>query len=151
MALEFREVTEENFDEFIGLEVKPEQADCFFFKSTKPNMMSLAQAHVYEESQILAVYDGDTMVGSVFYHPGPPPDIWLHRFMIDKRYQGKGLGRQTMLMLFERIRAENKGREIRLCLSYEPENEIGAKLYSSLGFRPTGEEMEGQVVVRVQL
>lgn len=142
--------------EFIGLEVRPEQADCFFFKSSKPNLMSLAQMHVYKGSQILAVYEGETMVGSVFYCPDTTPKnktakAWLTRFMIDRRYQGRGLGRQTMLMLMDRIRRENKGRRTTLGLSYEPENLVGARLYESLGFRPTGKVEGGQVVVRVGL
>ena len=156
MELEFRNVTEENFFEFIELEVKPEQKNCFFFKSTKPNMMSLAQAHVYEGSQIIAVYDRDTMVGSMFFTPctdsqEKPRKAWLTRFMIDQRYQGKGYGRQAMKMLFDIIKKENGGEPVNLGLSYEPENTLAASLYASLGFRPTGEVMEGQVVVRKEL
>jgi diamine N-acetyltransferase len=119
MTLEFREVTEKNFDEFIGLEVKQDQGDNFFFKSTRPNLMTLAQGYIYNpHTKVLAVYDGKTMVGSVFYSPraGPPGrarKAWLIRFMIDKRYQGRGLGKRAMELLFERIKAENGGERVR--------------------------------------
>lgn len=151
MTLKFRDVTEENFDEFIALEVKPGQKDNFFFKSTKPNIMSLAQIYIYKDHRILAVYADDIMVGSVFYSPntnmlGIPNRAWLTRFMIDRRHQGKGYGRQTMLMLFERIRKENGG-PVKLGLSYETHNKMAEKLYRSLGFEGSGEKLENQIVV----
>ncbi|MBA3045791.1 MAG: GNAT family N-acetyltransferase [Euryarchaeota archaeon] len=153
MTLEFREVTEENFAEFIELEVNPEQKNSFFFKSTKPNIISLAQTYIYKGSQILAVYADGTMVGSIFYSRDDtePSNFWLTRFMIDKRYQKKGYGRQAMLMLFDRVKQENGGEPVRLGLSYEPENTVAEKLYMNLGFEETGEMLGEQKVVRKEL
>ncbi len=151
MTLEFREVTEDNFDEFIALEVKLDQKDNFFFRSTKPNIMSLAQTYIFKGARILALYAGDTMVGSMFYsrEDAVPSNFWLIRFMIDQRYQGKGYGRQAMLMLFDRVKSENGGAPAILGLCYEHYNKVGEHLYRSLGFEPTGETMGGgQIVAR---
>ena len=55
----------------------------------------------------------------------------LWRLMIDKRYQGKGYGKEA------NTKAE-------YCwLSYEPENETASRLYRSFGFVETG-EMDGE-------
>ncbi len=152
MALEFREVTEDNYHEFVELEVKPDQKDNFYFKSVKPNTMTLAQAYIYPDRKVLAVYDDDTMVGSVFYTPeaeteGGEKIAWLTRLMLDQRYQGNGLGRRTMELLISKIRGHYGGQPVRLGLSYEPHNKVAEKLYTSLGFWPDSHICAGQIVV----
>lgn len=58
--------------------------------------------------------------------------IW--RFMIDKRYQGKGYGRKAMQLALDYVRTLPCGPAESIWLSYEPENEVAKKLYSSFGF-----------------
>ena len=152
MPLQFREITEENYQEFIELEVKPDQKDCFFFKSTKPNMMTLAQAYVFKGTEVLAIYDGGSMIGGVYFDTNCGIEdertiAWLTRLMIDQKYQGNGYGRRAMEMLINRIKMANQGKSIRLGLSYEPENELAKSLYSSLGFKSSDEMVDDQVVV----
>ena len=58
----------------------------------------------------------------------------LWRFMIDKRYQGKGYGRKAMELALEYMRSFPCGKADSIWLSYEPENEVAKKLYASFGF-----------------
>ena len=58
--------------------------------------------------------------------------VW--RFMIDKRYQGKGYGRKAMQLALDYIRTFPCGKADTCWLSYEPENEVAKKLYASFGF-----------------
>ena len=58
--------------------------------------------------------------------------VW--RFMIDKRYQGKGYGRKAMELALDYIRTFPCGKADTCWLSYEPENEVAKKLYASFGF-----------------
>ena len=58
--------------------------------------------------------------------------IW--RFMIDKRYQGKGYGREALKLAVDFIRTAPCGKAEYCWLSYEPENEAARKLYLSSGF-----------------
>lgn len=151
MALRFEEVTESNYHELIELEVFPEQKDHFYFKSAKPNMMSLAEAYVFgNNNKVIAIYNDETMVGAMFYNLSAEDEgrAWLIRFMIDKRYQRKGFGRKALEMLMDRVRKEGAKT---LSLSYVPHNKEGEKLYHSMGFRPTGETLGEQIVVRVGL
>ena len=150
MALRFEEITDENYHELIDLQVKPDQKNCFYFKSTKPNIMSLAEAYVRKGSKVLAVYNDDTMIGSVYYHiyklPDGKKEAWITRFMLDQRYQGEGHGRKTMEMLIARIKSE-AGENLRIGLSYEPENVLAKNMYHSLGFEASGDMLGEQVVV----
>ena len=58
----------------------------------------------------------------------------LWRFMIDKRYQGKGYGKKAMQLALDYIRTFPCGKADTCWLSYEPENEVAKKLYTSFGF-----------------
>ena len=58
--------------------------------------------------------------------------IW--RFMIDKRYQGKGYGKKAMQLALDYIHTLPCGKAKYCWLSYEPENEVAKKLYASFGF-----------------
>jgi ribosomal protein S18 acetylase RimI-like enzyme len=58
----------------------------------------------------------------------------LWRFMIDKRYQGKGYGKKAMQLALDYIRTFPCGKADTCWLSYEPENEVAKKLYASFGF-----------------
>ena len=150
MALQLREVTEDNYHEFVDLEVKPDQKNNFYFKSVKPNAMTLAQAYIYPDRKVMAVYDDETMIGSVFYTPKAETDegdtiAWLTRLMLDQRYLGKGLGRKTMELLIEKIKEEYGDNKFRLGLSYEPHNKVAEKMYTGMGFKPSGEIGRGQM------
>ena len=72
----------------------------------------------------------------------------LWRLMIDKRYQGRGYGREAIKLALEFIRTWPCGKAEYCELSYEPENEVAAKLYHSFGFAENG-EMDGDEVVAV--
>ena len=72
----------------------------------------------------------------------------LWRLMIDKRVQGRGYGRQAILQALDFVRTWPCGKAEYCEVSYEPDNEVGAKLYASLGFRVNG-EMDGDEIVAV--
>ncbi len=58
--------------------------------------------------------------------------IW--RFMIDKKYQKNGYGKEALKLALDFIRTFPCGKAEYCWLSYEPENEVARKLYLSLGF-----------------
>ena len=75
--------------------------------------------------------------------------IW--RLMIDKRYQKRGYGREAIKLALEFIRTWPCGRADYCSLSYEPENEVAAKLYHSFGFTENGEMDENEIVAVLKL
>jgi diamine N-acetyltransferase len=72
--------------------------------------------------------------------------IW--RLMIDKKYQGKGYGRDAIRLALDFIRTWPCGKAEYCEISYEPENEAARNLYQSLGFMENG-EMDGDEIVAV--
>ena len=68
--------------------------------------------------------------------------IW--RFMIDKRYQGKGYGKNAMQLALDYIRTLPAGEAKHVWLSYEPENELAKKLYASFGFKELPQFYKGK-------
>ena len=70
--------------------------------------------------------------------------IW--RLMIDKRYQGRGFGKEAIRLALEFIRTWPCGEAEYCEISYEPENEDAAALYRSFGFIENG-EMDGDEIV----
>ena len=72
--------------------------------------------------------------------------IW--RLMIDKRYQGKGYGREAIRLALDFIRTWPCGEAEYCEVSYEPENEVARNLYRLMGFKENG-EMDGDEIVAV--
>jgi len=134
--IELRKIDKDNYSECLNLQVSDEQKN--FVAS---NTYSLAQAWVFFETAYpVAIYSDDIMVGFIMYGPeNSDGGMFMHidRFMIDKRFQGKGYGKLALAELIKRIKKDFNFKEI--YLSYEPQNIISEKLYSSFGFVKTGE------------
>ena len=70
------------------------------------------------------------------------------RLMIDKKYQGRGYGKEAVRLALEFIKTFPCGKAEFCWLSYEPENETARRLYREYGFEETG-EMDGEEVIAV--
>lgn len=121
-----------------------------------PNAVSLAQALFSDCAWYRAVYLDDEPVGFVMLcdetlHASPPPapdvDVW--RFMIDERFQGRGVGRAAMGLVIDHVRA--KGAFGTLELSYVPGEGCPEAFYLALGFRHTGRMNDDEVVLELPL
>jgi diamine N-acetyltransferase len=69
--------------------------------------------------------------------------------MVDARFQGKGYGRAAMSDVVGRLKHESGIRDIQA--SFRPDNTTADALYASLGFARTGELIDEEIVVRIQL
>ena len=120
------------------------------------NAVSLAQALFTPEAWYRAIYLGDEPVGFVMLEdeslrePIPAsPQVGVWRFMVDTKHQRKGVGRAAMLLVIEHVRS--KGLFDKLAISHIPDEDGPEQLYLSLGFRPTGEMDEDEVVMELAL
>ena len=144
MNIELRAITKDNWRQCINL--KPAEAQADF---VAPNLFSIAQSKVEPYLLPLAIYHDAEMVGFIMYGRDPDDECYcVARLMIDEHQQARGYGRAAMIQAIKRMKAEPDCREI--ALSIEPQNTAAQKLYESLGFRKTGEVVEGEVVMRLR-
>ncbi len=145
MNIELREITQDNLEDLIRLQPTDEQK-----AFVSPVVYSIAESKVAPEEIPLAIYEGDELVGFIMFGTSPADDrYWILRLMIDERYQHKGYARAAVEQALRRLRERPGCAEV--LVSYEPGNTSGARLYESLGFRPTGETRFGEVVAALPL
>lgn len=153
--LEFRKITFENVYKIVSLSVNTEQKN---FVAT--NCESLMEAYVAVTNQGVAlpfgIYDGDEAVGFIMFGYGSlgdddEPEVaegnyCLWRFMIDKKFQNKGYGKEAMKLALNYVRSEPCGKAKLCWLSYEPENVRAKALYAACGFVENGEVCGDEIV-----
>ncbi len=145
MPIELREVTRET----VAAVCKLDAGDGG--KQVAPNAVSIAQAHFAPEAWFRAVHADAELVGFVMlYDPtlveAPAErEFFLWRLMIDYRHHGKGFGRAAVERLVDHVRSRPGSQ--RLLVSHIKGAERLARFYQSLGFRYTGTEDEGELVM----
>ncbi|MFI7366299.1 GNAT family N-acetyltransferase [Streptomyces sp. NPDC050149] len=92
----------------------------------------------------LAVYADDAVVGHVMWGLDEDGSHWIGGMLIDGAEQGKGLGRAVLLTMSGWLAAQEGCWTIRL--AYQPANTVAERLYTSLGFVPTG-ALDGDEVI----
>ena len=105
------------------------------------------------------IYDDNVLVGFLMIGYGVD-DYWedapkiannnynLWRLMIDKKYQHNGYGKEAVKLALDFIRTKPCGEAEYCWLSYEPDNIVAKKLYSSFGFVETGDK-DGEELIAV--
>lgn len=128
-----KEVTAENLDEVLRLEVRDDQKS---FVSSPA--VSLAQAYVYHETAFpFAVYYDQQLIGFImmgYYEEKHYYTLW--KLLIDQKYQNRGYGRKALEMGIALLKDQFQTKEIYTGVT--PSNRIAKKLYASVGFVATG-------------
>lgn len=145
MEIQIRPVTAENRQELLRLEVRKEQEG--YIESVEA---CLAEAHERSDWKPAGIYDGKALVGFAmygFFEEYPPKGrVWLDRILIDRRFQGKGYGREAVKSLLRRLEEEYGAEEI--YLSVVKGNQAAEKLYEGFGFIYNGErDTHGEYVM----
>jgi diamine N-acetyltransferase len=144
MEVELREITFDTVRSICSLEVESDQRDF-----VAPNALSIAEAHFVPQHWMRAIYADGQPAGFVLTYEDQRSrtyDLW--RFMVDASFQRSGVGRRAMQLLLDRWRGLGAS-EARL--SVVPANTAAISFYESLGFRLTGEEEHGELVMSLEL
>ncbi|PJZ19435.1 spermidine acetyltransferase, partial [Bacillus cereus] len=117
MTLHICEVTEKNWRSVAALNVAKDQQQ--FIES---NAFSLAESLYEKNGTSVGLYDGETLVGYAMYgwYWEKRKSVWLDRFMIDQRYQGKGYAKRFLRLLIQFL--QNKFECKTIYLSLHPDN-----------------------------
>ncbi len=153
--IHLEKVSWDNYEKVIKLRVSKDQEN--YVASNKASLI-----HAFLESSdgipvyAFAIMNGKRVVGfmQIMYDDdwtGYEREDWLNsdlykeyegkkyyyiwRFMIDKKYQKRGYGREAFKQTLDFIKTKPAGDSEYVLLSYEPSNEVGRKLYASFGFK----------------
>ena len=158
--IRLEEITNKNIWKVCTLEPFEEQKDF-----VAENIQSLAEAYATRNegnnALPLAVYKDDELIGFVMIGKGTvgneeesdliKENYCLWRLMIDKKFQGKGYGKQTMDAVMALIRTYPFGEAKKVWLSYEPENTHAREIYLRYGFIENGEMCGNEIVAVYEL
>ncbi len=148
-----REVTADNVRAVVKLRVAPSQQGF-----VADNATSIAQAHFHADAWYRAIFVGDEPAGFVMISdhlqrpdPSGVPEherdqLYLWRFMIDERHQGRGIGQAAL----EQVMAHGRtlGAYRWFVTSYVKGPGSPLPFYERLGFVATGEEDDGEWVLK---
>lgn len=145
MKISLRKVTGDTVRSICDLSVKDNQKSF-----VAPNAVSIAQAYFYDYAWFRAIYADDKPVGFVMLSDRPElPEYYLWRFMIDKRYQKKGYGKQAIELLIDYVKSRPKADV--LWTSVIQSKGGPQRFYEKQGFKLTGEYKEGEALMTLDL
>jgi diamine N-acetyltransferase len=147
-----REIADVNREAVAALRVAPGQEA---YVATVEKSYRDAAAEPDANPWMRAIYADDEPVGFLMVSwaaPADPPRTglqwFLWRLLVDARHQGKGYGRAALLQVIDLVRAAGASEFL---TSYEPGPLEPWPFYRRLGFEPTGEVDEGEIVIRLDL
>ncbi len=158
--MELRRVDTGNLWSIVKLSVHASQTG-FVASNTESILEAYATVASGGVALPFGLYHEDTLVGFVMFGYGTTGDedepavadgnycIW--RFMIDKAYQGRGLGKLAMQAALSYLHEFPCGEADYCWLSYEPENAAARALYQAFGFRENGELCGDEAVAVMRL
>jgi len=140
--VEIVELNEDNWYDCCELEVSKEQQEYI-----EPNAISIAQSKFELTLKPYAIYAEGKVAGFLMYNSVQEElnGYWVYRIMVDKKFQGKGIGKAaTKLMISEMAKTLNAKKII---VGYHPKNLGAHNLYSSLGFIDNGDRFGKEMAV----
>ena len=148
MEINLKDVTGDNFQEVIRLKLNKEQRDF-----VADNVYSIAQSKFYPYYQPRAIYKGSEVVGFLMYgslcYEGRPEEYDIFRLMVDRKFQGLGIGRKAMDLTISEIKEKGSAKKITIC--YNPENPIAKDFYASFGFKEVGIDDDDEMIAEIKL
>lgn len=145
-VVSLREITKETLRPFLKMKVAESQQHM-----VANNAVSIAQAHFEEKAWFRGIYADETPVGFIMLFDDPDkPVYFLWRLMVADGFQGMGYGRKAIAHLVDYVKTRRNATE--LLVSHVPELPGNpGPFYQKLGFEYTGEEDDGEVVMRLKL
>ncbi|WP_028042160.1 GNAT family N-acetyltransferase [Candidatus Stoquefichus massiliensis] len=146
MSITIRQVDLNHCSDVLKLEIEANQQN--FIESIAECLEEARELVLWRPVEL---YYNEQLVGFAMYglwHEQNQDRVWLDRYLIDKRYQGQGLGKKILAQLLEHIYAEYQCQEIYLSL-YD-DNHRAMHLYQKFGFIITGEKDMNQETIMVK-
>jgi RimJ/RimL family protein N-acetyltransferase len=147
-----QDVTSENFETLLALEVRPGQEQLGYSVAE-----SLARAYVRADGPQYtympkAVYFENEPVGFIMivYDPGSTDDYWLTGALVDQKHQGIGHAKGAVIAALNIMRRKLVNCRV-VQLTCHPDNQRVINMVTALGFAATGEHKDDEIVYRMEL
>ena len=145
-AVSLREIKRETLRPFLRMKVAESQE-----RMVANNAVSIAQAHFEPKAWFRGIYADETPVGFIMLYDDPEePVYFLWRLMVADEFQGMGYGRKAIAQLVEYVKTRPNATELKVSHVPELPGNPGP-FYQKLGFEYTGEEDDGELVMRLML
>ncbi|KMW58887.1 acetyltransferase, GNAT family [Candidatus Rhodobacter oscarellae] len=153
MSVALKPITRDDLGPLFRLTVAEDQMD-FVARNEK----TLAQVAYEPNAEAYAIWAGDTRVGLLAWidfrdyphleeHDDPEAGyVW--RLVIGADHQAEGYGRAAMACIHQIAR--DRGLK-RMLITAVPKNTVALKLYESIGYARTGQIIDGEVELRLEL
>tara|TARA_B110000483_G_scaffold97032_1_gene119216 strand:- start:426 stop:884 length:459 start_codon:yes stop_codon:yes gene_type:complete len=123
-----KDITKENLESIIDLDVSKRQRN-----QVAPNSVSIAQGHYSNSAWFKGIFNNNVPIGFVMLDLSTEEKkCFLWRFMIDKKYQGKGYGKIALTQVIDYVKSLKVFDEIKT--SYVPAENDAEGFYKSFGF-----------------
>ncbi len=139
-------ISRDKWDIITNLSVNDEQSH---FIETSLHCLNDAKSDAYNMKwNFYGIYEDNNLIGFAMHGKTGFmffSQVWLDRFMIDKNYQGKGYGKESMKLIIKKMQEDYSCKK--LYLSVHENNYAAIRLYEKLGFKktilkePTGERI----------
>ncbi|MFX0023916.1 MAG: GNAT family N-acetyltransferase [Candidatus Hermodarchaeota archaeon] len=148
-----KKINKLNLMSILQLEVRHEQKNL-----VASNAVSIAQAYFNKDAWFRGIYADAIPIGFVMIsdsllkyknNPKHIPSYFLWRFMIDKKFQGNGYGKEALKLIIEHVKNRPKATEF--FLSHSKDDGNAGTFYKKLGFEYTGKEIGDELVMRLKL
>lgn len=150
MNIYLKDIDNENWEQCIFLTTNKEGKHFVCEEFVASNALSIAQSKVQKGWITKAIYDEDIMIGFTMYGFCYEHNFYeICRIMIDHKYQGKGYGKIALGKVIEEMKNFKDCNDI--FLSFDPENQIGKRLYESFNFKDTGKIVDGELLYSFNL
>ncbi|MDC9595265.1 GNAT family N-acetyltransferase [Xenorhabdus sp. IM139775] len=144
MLITLTDVNKNNYEAVCDLSVTEDQLDYI-----AGNVWSLVQSKFHILYQTRAICLDGKPVGFFMWVSDADKKIMIWRFMVDKNYQNKGIGRKALSLALDEIRCTDQLEVIEI--SYDPNNLIAKNLYASFGFVEVGlDEETGEMLAIIK-
>lgn len=132
-------VTADTVRAVAALKVSPDQ-ETF----VAPNAFSIAEAYFTKEHWFRAIAADDELVGFVMLYTKVEDEaVFIWRFMIDHRFQGRGYGAAALSAVIAEVKSWPGLAALRLSFVDQPGGPEA--FYATNGFRRTGRVLDGEI------
>ena len=126
--INLRDITKKNLISIIDLDVSKHQKD-----QVASNAVSIAQGNYSKSAWFKGIFNDDIAVGFVMLDLIiEENECFLWRFMIDKKYQGKGFGKIALTQIIDYVKSLKVFDYIKT--SYVPKEKGAEGFYRNFGF-----------------